>query len=249
MRFATIDINTPSKQLDLSVSNLSAPAEMDDARWDAYVVSNVDRWRGQVGLSPSKQKWAGGEPIEIASAKGKAVWVDMVGQPGAAGPAMMPSSIPSSVSSNPTTGASGSGRPSKLDYETPEGWQEGKAGGMREAEFKVGPPDAMAEITVIQAGGDLRSNVARWMGQIAEGTPEESAVDEMMANAEKFEVSGRPAQRFIIAGEVEKDQDSIDATIVKMDNGMSKFIKMKGAAKTVAEQSDSMRSFLNSLTF
>lgn len=155
----------------------------------------------------------------------------------------------SSASSIPTTGANGASRPSKLDYEIPEGWQEGKAGGMREAEFKVGPPDASAEVTVIQAGGDLRSNVARWMGQIAEGTPEDAAVDEMMANAEKFNVSGRPAQRFIIAGEAEEEQESIDATIVEMENGMSKFIKMKGAAKTVAEQSDSLRTFLDSLTF
>ncbi len=33
MRFATIDINTPKKQVDLSISNLSVPGTMDEDAW------------------------------------------------------------------------------------------------------------------------------------------------------------------------------------------------------------------------
>lgn len=263
MRFATIDINTPKKQLDLSISNLSVPGTMDEAAWNDYVQQNVNRWRGQVGLKPSSEKWSGGESIELAAAEGQAVWVDLVGQPGAAtaapmgmmpgaGPMGMPPAtrLPVNASSgNASSGNApqGTSTQTSLQSETPEGWErlDVRPGGMREAAFKVGE----SEITVITAGGDLRSNVARWMGQVAGGKPEESAVDEMMAGAEKFDVSGRPAQRFIIAGDAEKGQKSIDATIVEMEGGRSKFIKMTGDPETVAEQSDAMRAFLDSLSF
>ncbi|QDV87987.1 hypothetical protein [Stieleria magnilauensis] len=258
MRFATIDINTPKKQLDLSISNLSVPGTMDEAAWNDYVQQNVNRWRGQVGLKPSSEKWSGGESIELAAAEGQAVWVDLVGQPGAATAApmgMMPGAGPMGMPPaarppvNASTGSPPQGTPTQtsLQSETPEGWErlDVRPGGMREAAFKVGE----SEITVITAGGDLRSNVARWMGQVAGGKPEESAVDEMMAGAEKFDVSGRPAQRFIIAGDAEKGQKSIDATIVEMEGGRSKFIKMTGDPETVAEQSDAMRAFLDSLSF
>jgi hypothetical protein len=264
MRFATIDINTPKKQLDLSVSELSVPGEMDQEKWDAYVVQNVDRWRGQIGLRPSDEKWSGGEPIRVASAEERAVWIDLVGQPGAKGSGgpMMPTvggptgrlAMRGSGDRDETGGADppiGQASASELKFETPEGWQMVKvrAGGIREAAFTIGSEEAAAEVTVVTAGGDLRSNVARWMGQVSGGSPEDSAVDEMLAGAEEIQVSGRPAQRFVIAGDDQKGQKSIDATIVPMGGGSSKFIKMMGAPQTVARQSDSLRTFLESLSF
>lgn len=84
-RYATVDIDTENKQLDLSISKLSAG---DD--WDSYVASNVNRWRGQVGLSPSQDKWAGGEAFEFDAADATGIWVDLVGEPGAGGNSMTP---------------------------------------------------------------------------------------------------------------------------------------------------------------
>ncbi|WP_182866323.1 hypothetical protein [Stieleria mannarensis] len=267
MRFATIDINTPEKQLDLSVSNLSVPGTMDRDAWDDYVQQNVNRWRGQVGLDPSTETWSGGEAIDVDAAQGDAVWVDLVGVPGAgsapmgmmSGAGMPGTGLPSAGMSSagmpsagpltsPAGGATTAATPtSPLEFETPDGWKklDVRPGGMREAAFRVGE----SEITVITAGGDLRSNVARWMGQVAGDSPEDAAVDEMLAGAQKFDVSGRPAQRFIIAGDAEKGQKSIDATIVEMAGGRSKFIKMTGDAKTVADQSEAMQAFLDSLSF
>ena len=54
-RYATLDVDTPDKQLGISVSSLPL---RDDA-WDQQVQDNVNRWRGQLGLSKSDQKWAG----------------------------------------------------------------------------------------------------------------------------------------------------------------------------------------------
>ena len=120
---------------------------------------------------------------------------------------------------------------------------------MRLVSIDVGPDAAPAEVTLIPAGGDLRSNVARWMGQVAGDPPDETALDAMMQGAEKIEVSGRPANRFIIEGDDSGPGISIDATVVPLDGGQSMFIKMTGPPKVVAQESKSMRTFLQSLSF
>lgn len=263
MRFASVDITTPGKQLDLSVSSLPAPRE-----WDDYVSQNVNRWRKQVSLETSEDKWAGGDAIEIASAKGEAVFVDIAGKAASSsmgsGRGMRPG-MSGPFSGGPMTGSasavtdSGEGKSSstakspppkasKLEYDRPDGWRDGKMSMMREAAFNVGPEDAVAEVTVITATGNVRDNVSRWMGQVLGGAPGEEALDAMLESVEKLKVSGLDGQRFIIAGDPEKDQKSIDVTLVPMGTA-TKFIKMTGPPETVADASDSMRAFLGSLSF
>ena len=100
---------------------------------------------------------------------------------------------------------------------------------------------------MIQAGGDLRGNVERWLGQIREGNVPAEVVDQAMAEAKQVDVDGRPSQRFVLTGENPDSGTVIDATVVPMDDGMSLFVKMTGPAKTVLEQSDAIASFLDSL--
>lgn len=122
---------------------------------------------------------------------------------------------------------------------------------MRMAAFDVGPEEAPAEITVIPAGGDLRGNVARWIGQVRGDTPADDVVDAAMAAATEVDVDGRPGQRFFLAGEEsaedENDATAIDATIVPIDGGMSLFIKMTGPKNVVSDQADKIAKFLASL--
>ncbi|WP_431192471.1 hypothetical protein, partial [Rhodopirellula bahusiensis] len=137
-----------------------------------------------------------------------------------------------------------------LDFDRPEGWRDGRMSMMRMAAFNAGPEEASAEITVISAGGDLRGNVARWMGQVDGGQPDDADVDQALESAEKLTVAGRDAQRFILHP---KDKDSqatsIDATIVPLENDFSLFIKMVGPADVIADQDEAMRSFLKSLKY
>ena len=79
-RYASIDVETPSKQLDISISQLTRQQD-----WDEQVSMNVNRWRGQLGLDPSDEKWAEGEEFEIASADSTGIWVDLMGEPGDGG--------------------------------------------------------------------------------------------------------------------------------------------------------------------
>jgi hypothetical protein len=262
-RFASINIDTATKQLDLSVSQLPL-----DANWDEQVKMNVNRWRGQLNLPASEQRWAEGQPIEIASADRAAVWVDLLGDPQTAS-TMMPAPLTQSPNTVADSGASTSSdqasegrserataavqepatsqQDSRLKFEKPEGWREGRMSSMRMAAFDVGPDDAVAELTVIPAGGDLRGNVARWLGQIRGGEVSDEVVDRAMSDSRKLNVDGRAAERFLLTGENATEGQAIDATIVPLDNGMSLFIKMTGPVQTVTQQAESIASFLESL--
>lgn len=257
MRFASIDVDTPGKQLDISVSNL---ARQDD--YDGFVAMNVNRWRGQLSLAESTDKWAQGKAMEVAAADGPAVWVDLVGSGGGGSPMMAPGSPPFAGTGSPPTPPPGPVPPTstaastdqpdpRLSFDTPDGWRPGRMSTMRMAAFDVGPEDAPAEITVIPAGGDLRGNVARWIGQVRGDVPPDEVVDAAMAAATDVDVDGRPGKRFFLAGEeAAKDDDNataIDATIVPIDGGMSLFIKMTGPNNVVADEADRIATFLASL--
>ncbi|MFG0287622.1 MAG: hypothetical protein ACF8CQ_05595 [Rhodopirellula sp. JB044] len=296
MRFASIDINTPEQQLDLSISQLS---RMDD--WDALVTSNIVRWRKQVGLDATDQKWSGAEELEWKNADSSdpAVWLDVTGRPGEAAASSMSGapfagggpfsgsapfagggSMPSSGSPDPHAGLPRSAREaiaartkavasgessddsgesagndrdaeSKIQYDRPEGWRDGRMSMMRLAAFNVGPEDSAAEVTIINAGGDLRGNVARWMGQIRSSAVPDEDVDAALENAEQLEVSGHSAQRFVLMPDDSGDADAtaIDATIVPLEEGFSMFVKMTGPVETVKTQSEKMKAFLESIEF
>ena len=285
-RFASINVDTPEKQLDISVSKLGRQPD-----WDAMVALNVNRWRGQLGLAKSDAKWADAESIDVAAADDKAVWLDIVGDQSSAGAPMMsgpamsgpamggpamggpamggPAAVnrvpPRSGGSPPSTlppmpppiGSAAAGASSeippmepdpRLKFERPEGWRDGRMNSMRMAAFNVGPEDRLAEITVIPAGGDLRGNVARWLGQVRGGPAPEEVVDAAMKAAEDINVDGREGKRFFLSGDDDlEDGNAIDATIAPMEGGMSLFVKMTGPAKTLKEESRRITEFLESI--
>jgi hypothetical protein len=120
---------------------------------------------------------------------------------------------------------------------------------MRLASFDVGPEDSVAEMTVIVAGGDLRGNVKRWLGQVIQGEASEEMVDQAIEESAQIQVDGREAQRFLMRDEGDDAAMCIDATIVPLDEQQNVFIKMTGPVKTVESQGDTIGNFLESLQF
>lgn len=302
-RFATVDIPVDGdaasddlaingKMLDLSISSLSRQEDYDE-----MVVMNVNRWRDQMGLPASNDKFAGGELIEVDSADGQSVWVDLTGKSGdgpmmgggmaggpfsdgpfSSGPASGGAAgdtaaskpfvdgdqmLAEDVDSDPSDSGSGSnqlgsdqlgsevtagsdGSDGPVRFTKPEPWRPGRGSSMRLAAFNAGPEDAVAEITVIPAGGDLRPNVARWIGQIRGDSPPEDVVDAAMESAEKLSVDGRDGQRFLLLGETDT-ADAIDATVISLDDGFSLFVKMTGPSATVKAETKRIGDFLNSM--
>ena len=143
-RFASIDVETPSKQLDISISQLTRQED-----WDEQVSMNVNRWRGQLGLDPSDEKWAEGEEFEIAAADSTGIWVDLLGEPGDGGSMSAPfvnrggGMTPPPTSQQPATATLPD---SRLKFDRPEGWRDGRMSSMRWAAFNIGPEESPAEM-------------------------------------------------------------------------------------------------------
>ncbi len=259
MRYATLLIDTPEAQLDVSISQLPI-----SGTWDEQVSLNVNRWRGQMKLAPSEEKWAGGKPIEVASATEQgAVWIDLTGEMGS-GPSMTPpmasgagsfsgladnsESPEQSPTQSSNTDEANSEGSSGLVYKVPTGWRPGKQGAMRLAAFNIGDESQVAELTIIQAGGDLRGNVARWLGQVRGDSPPDDVVDAAMKAGETVTVSGRESKRYLLdAGDKGNATSAIDATIVPMEGGMSLFIKATGPPDTIRQERDRIGEFIGSL--
>ena len=272
MRFATLLIDTPTRELELSISQLPR-----SEKWDEQVALNVNRWRGQMGLEDSTEPMAGAEKFSLTSLGESAdspAWVDLAGRmnpnagampgaggmppfagagpPGAGPPDQAP---PSQAPPNPgppgatPTPADNAGAPAAgPKFVAPPDWRAGKMSMMRLAAFQIGPTDRQAELTIIQAGGDLRGNVDRWLGQVLGGPAPADVVDKSLADAQKLSVSGREAQRFFLSGGDDKpNAQAIDATIVSVGDGMSLFIKATGPAETLGEERERIGKFLESI--
>lgn len=273
MRFDTLLIPTPTRELELSISSLPKSGQ-----WAEQVAMNVNRWRGQMGLTDSDLTWAGAEPLQAdTDAQEPAIWVDLAGKMGP-GPAPMSSmsgaastargqlpaghpEIPANrgdnTSTGPAQGASDSNGTSAsaakptggLKYDVPEGWRPGTMSAMRMAAFEFGAQDRPVVLTVIQAGGDVRGNVERWIGQVRGESPPADVVDQALQDAQTLRVSGHDAQRFLLTAgdDSAPDSEAVDGTIVPLPGGMSLFIKATGPHATLVEQRAAIAQFLESL--
>jgi hypothetical protein len=272
MRFATLLIDTPTRELEMSISQLPR-----SENWDEQVALNVNRWRGQMGLEDSTDPLAGAEKFALTSlgeSPDSPAWVDLAGRmnpnagamPGAGGMPPFASAGPPSAGppdqAPPSQGPPNPGPPGATPtpadnagstaagpkFVAPPEWRAGKMSMMRLAAFQIGPTDRQAELTIIQAGGDLRGNVDRWLGQVLGGPAPADVVDKSLADAQKLSVSGREAQRFFLSGGDDKpNAQAIDATIVSVGDGMSLFIKATGPAETLGEERERIGKFLESI--
>ncbi len=241
--------------LSATVTQLSSPPEANDTAWQDWVKVNVNRWRGQLALD--EQEWDAMKseleelpPLNQGTAR--AYYVSLIGKgsgsmggpfsggpmsggPFSGGPAAPP--IPRSGTSN---------QPPELNYAVPPGWEQAPASGMRLATFKVSESGLQAEVTVISAGGDDRSNVARWQRQLTPDASEET-IDEVMKAAERFEVNGVPVELYSIRGAEGPEQSAFLAAIVPWQPSSKLFIKFIGPAKLAEQQRDSFATFVKSL--
>jgi hypothetical protein len=245
MRYASIEIDASTGPLDLSVTVL--PRNEPDL--DAYTLSNLNRWRGQLGLAPlpmSKVRESV-ERIELAGAT--ATLVDLVGRkpednmgraPFAGGQALPASPLehdPNAPSKRPAPSA-------ELTYDVPPGWQATPAGGMRKAAFAIADGSENAEVTVISldaAGGALLANVNRWRQQVKLG---EVSEQELETATKKIELGTVPGDYVELVG----PEETILGVVAHAD-GRSWFFKMKGNSPLVDREKANFESFVRSVRF
>lgn len=254
MRFATIEIDEGDRTLELTVIPLAMRGELEQ-----YVLANVNRWRGQLGLGPVaaiKSEDHSDEPNSIREFKlrdGTAVtMVNLIGPKGdnpdrrtGVGMANHP----------PIGGAAlgGSAAPADngvaLTYEEPEGWLAGKVGGMRHAAFEVVDGQRKAEITVIRlplTGGERLPNVNRWRKQLK---LDDTTVQQLAKDLHKISLGKTTGDYVELVGPADaKPRESILAVMADIADS-TWFFKLKGDANLAERERERFQNFVRSVKF
>jgi hypothetical protein len=230
-RFATIEIPGPDQPLQLSVTVLTK--RVDDGE---YVLSNVNRWRGQLGLSElaadtlsqyTQSLTVDGHPATLVSLMGQGTG-GMPGAPFAAG--AMP----------PVAASTGSGSSSpELSFKRPDSWTEAPPKTFGLARFIAGEGDKSVEITVSTAGGELLANVNRWRGQV--GLPPVKD-DELAKIATKIDTLGVKADYVALVGPTQTILG-----VAAQIRGSQYFVKLTGANDLAEREKANFESFVKSL--
>jgi len=209
-----------------------------------YVLANVNRWRGELGLEPlgtateleKEAKRIKGSSADLTLVDMSA-WLD--GTPGR-GDAYARTlaeieEIARMRGEEPP--------PTEIKFTLPKGWREVPTSPPLLSQFVVGNGEEPVEISISQAGGDLAMNVNRWRGQVG---LEEASREQIESALVATKVSGLDGSQVEIVGPPGEKQKAILGVIAPA-GGVSWFIKLRGPAKPALEQKRNFEEFVKSL--
>jgi hypothetical protein len=235
MRYATFRLGSGGEPLELLVTPLG--------RESGSVVSNINRWRGELGLASVsdadlpkliEETKAGAETVKL---------VDMTGQ--SSGVARMPpfvggdkqAPVARAIQSLPFT------------YTKPGGWTETTAR-MSVASFAIDSKDGSALVTVIPLPGDaggLLANVNRWRSQLQLGP---IGTDSLGKDAPPIDVAGTTGHYVDILGaESPAAKRERMLAVAFQHEANTWFIKMRGSPELVALEKPNFEAFVKSIQF
>ncbi len=243
-RFATLEIPADGKQLELTVSTL----ELGDVSEQDYVLANVNRWRGQLGLGELRASDLAAETITSKVSDHPATFINIVGT----GSGAMPSrpfagGVGPFAAGEPPLGPSTlstESAPGKPKWTKPEGWTETPPKTFGIAAFTVGEDKKQVEITLSSAGGDWTANVNRWRGQVS--LPPISP-DEIAKDAKQIEVLGVQGNYVQLSGTTEKYGPTRLFGIAATAGGTQYFIKLTGDPELAEREQANFEAFAKSL--
>jgi hypothetical protein len=263
MRAATIRIPTDKEPLEMSVTMLPWRGTPED------LLSNVNRWRGQMKLPAARGEQLGEFTSEVQAGDAAMTVVDLRGRydagtmtppfAGATGGANQAGAEGNLPAGHPPIGTAGgqsaaSGAP---NLEAPAEWRALAAGGMRKAAFEMGEAGRSAIVTVIDfpadAGpmiADPLENVNRWRREVGMGEIDKAALEKTV---ESVEVDGQPGTYVRLIPDTAKAEESqIErATLAALVTSGRRiwFFKLTGDRATVANEEDHFKQFLKSVRF
>ena len=248
MRFATIHIDTDEAPLEMSIMALPLPPENG-------VLTNVNRWRGQLGVGPIVASKLAVETTQIEVAGTTATIVNLLGKLGAAAPGPSSSgggNLGSDERMKQAHAAAGV-EPKKegMQYEAPDNWKPGQlissGGGLsipREAAFVVEENGKSAEITVTRmpaAAGDITSNANRWRAQVGLDRLTSAKLQE---ETNVTAVDGVESEYFRFIG-----PEKAILGVITIHEGAAYFIKLHGDHDLAVKLQEPFEAFLQSIQF
>lgn len=226
-------------ELEVRVFKLPAPEEGRGQ----YELSNINRWRGQVGMSPIGIGQLSSEVETVQTQDGReARLLDIVGvqsddgmgpMAGRAGRASMSGRSPAPRS----TSTSATARQS-FNATAPDHWEKTKTGMMQLATYVVESEGQSAKVSVARAGGGVLPNINRWRGQV-QLAPVAQLAD---IPTESVSVSGE-AGLFV---ELQGKSQTIVVAMVPADNP-TWFFKLQGDNQIVQDNVEAFQKFLSTV--
>lgn len=252
-RFATVEIpagDAGAKPLELTVSSLPRrPGESAEE----YTLANLNRWRGQLALSPIEAEQLSDYTVKSKVSGFDAWLVNMqgtgsgtmagpfAGAAATAGPLAGPGDLPRG---GPPAMSPAS---SPITYEVPEGWQPGEVSGIRKAAFDIRDGEQAALLTVIDLNhSPLLANVDRWAKEVGIPGVTDANLSEYVA---KTTVDGIESDLVVLIGPEDASPRLATLGAIVPREKLLWFVKLKGDASLVERERAHFESFLKSLKF
>ncbi len=136
-----------------------------------------------------------------------------------------------------------------LTFDTPEGWVQGRVGGMRKAAFAFEKDGKRVDITAIDltaSAGALLPNVNRWRQQIKLG---EITQEELEKSISDIEVAGAKGSYVELIGPKDDERPPAILAVVVIEGDRSWFFKLWGDKELALQQKEHFQQFVKSVKF
>ncbi len=255
-------VETADGRIRFTVSKYDLPR--DPGMLDEYLLSQVNRWRGQVELPaigveelrrdlPKIPREGASIPAYLFDASGSQAKVSSETPVNPVVPSKSTGTEPAVANSADRPSADKTSvKPSvKLVYDKPEGWELQPARPYREATFKVTRGGQEGEVTVSTARDAPIQNAAMWIGQVMateEPARMESLARKTVEDAQTIESGGKSGKIYSVRASDSPDARSLTVVSIPMgEGGLSMFVKLNCELRMMEEEKSTFLSFVNSL--
>lgn len=249
-RYQTIKFQAGDEECELAVSKLP----MKTSQGNEFLLANLNRWRGQIELSPLLSDEVERETKKITLAEGTvATLVDLVGT---LEPKPLPGKGPDMgmgrdmlAGPRPSLPADASPAAPPPKFQLPEGWSEGEPARFSKLTFEVRDGKEQVKITVTDLpaqSNPLIDNVNRWRGMMQLPPVELPELEKQMRLIKMGDVSGAYVELSTPA-ESQKPQALLGVVAYRGDQAW--FVKLQGDKPLAAREKSRFEEFVQSLRF
>lgn len=255
-RYQTIKFKAGDEDCELAVSKL--PLNSPDL--DEYLLMNINRWRGQIQLSPLLKDELPKETQRVVLAgETPATLVDLVGTlepkpPGKKGPMMGPG-MGAGMDRGMFSGG-GTPRPERrpvpsddLKYELPQGWAESEPAPLAKLTFEVRDGKQKARVTVTDlpaASNPLLDNVNRWRGMVSLPPVDEAQLAKDVRSVKVADGTGTMVE---LKSPADAPRSLAIFGVIAYRGDTAWFVKLQGDPEVVEREKSRLEAFVESLKF